>query len=225
MNREIVLTCPRCAQPTAILEARRPSWAHISAFATVRWAEDGPRPIWEGLNAPPAVGAHYLLHVRHPFQASPDRAFWVLFQPVLSSLNGWLECPHELSSSCLVRCGLRAVVSKGAESAVIRIQAREVLAVPDIAARFALDSTGAAFGELADLARHTGNLHSARWGDLVYWEGTLESDIGAWVVCHINLDRQSVVLYGQWDAHQDVVYAGHRPLNAEERAFLRRHVG
>ncbi len=226
MRRERVVRCPCCAAPTADSAARRPAWARMTACATVEWAQDAPDGPGESLSRPPAVGGHYLLLARHPVRAAPAPAFWAFFQPVLSHLNGWVEYPEELRASCLVRCELRAVVCQDLSSSVIRIRVRESLAVPDLTSQVAADSAGAAFGELAHLAPHACTERRVQWGDLLYCEGHMESDIGAWVVCQGSGEPQSVVLYGEWDAHHEVVYAGHRPLTARARdsAAVRRCV-
>lgn len=82
---------------------------------------------WERSSTIPVVGSYRSVLVSHPFNMTVGDTIWSLFQPALSSFNGWDEHPEEINNSAMVKFCFVSILSRNEEKAWIVIRIEDVL--------------------------------------------------------------------------------------------------
>jgi hypothetical protein len=189
----------------------KPAWAALAGYDHVKWLpEPGDEAVT--LNRLPHIGEHYRVLVYPDFQASSHEAFWVLYTPTLTYLNGWSEHPEELLLSALASCSLVSVDALGDREATITVLVDDVITIPQISQRF---PTAGGDTDLADPYKW----HDVRRTDYEPYriiDMNFQSDCGEWLLCQRQASGWVALVYGEWDFSQSLVYVGHRPLTANE---------
>ena len=197
----------------------RPKWARVTGFDNVEWSLEctpRPDPQWSRLEASPVSGGRYGLVGG---QRLPRGSFWVLFRPALSALNGWLEFPAELGSSCVVCCQWEESLGVfdwgvyGKRYGEI-VTVEEVIGLRDLAKRFSPDQSGAV-PELPSQGRLR-----AVWEDLTLFDGNLEGDVAGFLVCRCVNGSHTLLLHGESVWRESFFSAGNRPLSVSEYSSL-----
>jgi hypothetical protein len=179
-------------------------------------------PHWTLLWEAPIVGRAYPLRVWLPFRGALGDAVWVVYPPPASEpeVAEWCDVPAALPTGGLARCRLLAVLSHDEPDPVylpgawLHITVEEVIALPDLAARFPPVSAGRPLPpDIGPAHRHSRGCHQ---DDLQYIAHSAEGDIHEWAVWQRRPDGAAVVLGGERIFDDDIIYAGHRPLSATE---------
>ena len=211
---EIAFRCRTCGAYGEIPGERQPDWASLAGFdSCTEWlvADEGSDPASSSLmQRPPVAGDVCTLRIRYPFRSREGTAFWALFQPAFTAVNGWLEAPEELDASCLVECRDSEVVALTAEVGIIRVEVGQVVSVAAVAERFEPRSGGVLPPYPA-----SGGVRFDR-GEFRVIDWNLEGDAGAWFVCQREERGWVLLLMGEWGHGYDFFYAGHRPLSPSE---------
>jgi len=176
----------------------------------LEWTPDlpaGKSDLWPRLEAAPAVGSRCWLRIYRSFEG--PEVFHALFQPALSSLNGWTVHPAELLDSAVVEC--RKLDAKKGWLHV------EVLSVTPLA-----DLQEPLEEPAADLDWLTGRDHRVRGqaGSLHYFEADFDREDGAWAVCREDDGGQLFVILSQQLARGGPAQSGNRPLTGEQQREL-----
>lgn len=213
MSLEISFKCCSCGQPNAPVQ--RPDWAKLWGFESCHlWLESTvplPGDPIPQLDQLPKARDRRLLIVSHPFRAESDTPFWLHFMRALSSANGWDDNPEELRDSGLVYCRLTADLGPWGDSGrAIEVEVLDSFFTSAAAQRFAPVKSG----KLKEI--YSSGRVSAKCEDMHYLSWNGEGDIGAWFVFQRLSYGWAAIIYGEWDFHQNYVYAGHRPLTAAE---------
>lgn len=215
----LLLSCSVCGS-TERKASATPAWATWSGFGgcaeILGVAAPGQIEVVE--DRPPRVGEHVALRVHHPFRAEEDGEFWALYEPPLARYNGWdADTADELSALTLTRCGLtgaRREVEHGAW--LVSAAVRDAVPLEQIAARCPSSTQG----EVPPIPCDARGLLATRSGALLHLQGSVQGDLGGWHVLHHAQGRWALVLSAVWATHEDSVWIGHRPLDAEALAGL-----
>jgi hypothetical protein len=224
MAERLSFICSACQLDTGTVVPDPPSWARLSGFAgCLRWLAEAPTGGIDSLSPlclpeAPAAGAEHWLAVGKPFHAALGDELWCLYQPPLSYYNGWDDRPDELALSALARCKVLALRDVRAHSAIVHVLVTDVLAFPRIAERFPAGETiGATLLEqIVPRVRR----QASRSGHFSYLDFNLESDVGTWAVIESRQDREYLIVAGEWGWHEDHLFAGNSPLDAEATQAL-----
>jgi hypothetical protein len=204
---------------------RKPAWARVVGFGCAALSSTSPPasgPHWVLLEETPRVGSRYPLAVWLPFRGALGEAIWVVYPPPAADpeMAEWCNVPAVLTTGGLARCRLLAVLSHdepephNLPGAWLEVAIEEVIALPDLAARFAPDSTGRPVPPgLAPDDPYTRGCHE---GHLHYLVNPDEGDVEDWIVWQRHPGGAAVVLGGERIHDDDIIYAGHRPLDKAE---------
>jgi hypothetical protein len=190
----------------------KPAWSALGGYDGVEWLPDQDDETVT-LNRLPQVGEQRMLLVRPDFQVGSHEAFWVLYTPTLTYLNGWSEHPEELLLSALVGCSLLSVDAMTSRNAILTVRVDDVITIPQISQRFPPNGSDAI--HLADPYKW----HDVRRTDYEPYriiDMNFQSDCGEWLLCQRQASGWAALVYGEWDFSQALVYVGHRPLSANE---------
>jgi hypothetical protein len=219
MSIAIAFPCETCDDTGDDVWKFKPAWASIAGYGTrcVHWSKEGSESLdrrWP-MADPPEIGGTYALRVGHLFKGAQAEPFWVLFQPAHSAVHGWEEYPEELGASSMVKCHLLNVrANEGEQSAWLRIHVVDMMRLHELSRRVEVQ-------EADSLPPYpTQRTVRADWGDLTYFNGNMEGDVGVWFVCQRLEERPTLLLYGEWAWHADFVYAGNRRLTHTEFRLL-----
>jgi hypothetical protein len=224
MAERLSFICGACQLDTGTVVPHTPSWATLWGFAgCIRWLAEPPVANVDALSPlclpeAPAPGAEHWLAVGMPFHAALENEIWCSYQPPLSYYNGWEDTPDELVRSALIRCkvlGFRDVLAK---SALMRVLVSGVVAFPAIGQRFPIGETIDA--PLLEQTVPSVRRHAIRWRNFSYLHADLEGDVGAWAVIERREDREYLLVAGEWGWHEDHLFAGNSPLDAEATQAL-----
>jgi hypothetical protein len=222
----VSFVCGACQLDTGSVVPRTPSWAALWGFAgCLRWLAEPPAAGVDALSPlclaeAPAAGAEQWLAVGKPFHAALDQEVWCLYQPPLSYYTGWEDQPDELARSALVRCKVLGFRDVRARSAIVHVLVTDVLAFAQIGERIpAGDTIGASLLEqIVPSARR----QASRLGQFSYLDFNFESDVGTWAIIERRRDREFLIVAGEWGWHEDYLFAGNSPLDAEATQALHR---
>lgn len=203
----------------------KPAWARIAGLGCAELSSTSP-PVtgqhWVLLQETPLVGGTYPLRVWLPFRGALGDYVWVVYPPPTTdpAYTEWCDVPADLPTGGLARCRLLEVLNHDEPDPVygpgawLQVAVEETITLPDLADRFAPDSADRPFPVgLTPFRRHT---HGCHWGDLNYLAYSAEGDVHEWAVWQRTPDGAAVVLAGVRLLDDDIFYAGHRPLTAEE---------
>jgi hypothetical protein len=226
MPARLSFVCGACQLDTGTVVPRTPSWAALWGFAgCLRWLAEPPAAGVDCLSPlclpeAPARDAEHWLAVGKPFHAALGQEIWCLYQPPLSYYNGWDDRPEELARSALARCKMLAFRDVRAHSALVHVLVTDVLAFPQIVERLPVGETIGA--SLLDQLVPPVRRQAARLGRFSYLDFNLESDVGTWAVIERREDREYLIVAGEWGWHEDHLFAGNSPLDAEAAQALHR---
>ena len=218
--------CDACQLDTGTVVPNTPSWATLWGFSgCIRWHVEPPTADVDALSPlclpeAPAAGAEHWLAVGKPFHAALEQDIWCLYQPPLSYYNGWDDRPDELVRSALARCKVLALRDVRTYSAIVHVRVTEVIAFPRIGERFPVGETIGV--SLLEQIVPPVRRQAARLGAFSYLDFNLESDVGTWAVIERRQDREFLVVAGEWGWHEDHLFAGNSPLDAEAAQALHR---
>ena len=224
MAERLSFICGACQLDTGTVVPRTPSWAALWGFAgCLRWLAEAPTAGVDTLSPlclpeAPSPGEEHWLSVWKPFHTALGDEIWCLYQPPLSYYNGWEDKPDELARSALARCKVAGLHDVRTDHALVHVLVSEVVAFPEIGERFpVVETIGAPLLEqtVPPVRRQT-----VRWGNLSYLHADLEGDVGAWAVIETRGDREYLVVAGEWAWHEDHLFAGNSPLDAEATQAL-----
>ena len=168
--------------------------------------------VWPtGLNTLPDVGSRHTLQLKHPFVATDQEPFWMLFEPVLSRVNGWDEHPEEIARSGLVQCRLVELVSADDYRPVVVVAVVQTVVMTGLRDHFPQTDHGALTVEPERVV-----MEVVVRGGLVWRSWSMQSDVGGWGVYLPGDDDWALVLSCQWGFHESHVFAGHRRLTDDE---------
>lgn len=224
MAERLSFICRACQLDTGSVLPRTPSWAAHWGFAgCIRWLPEPPAvgsdtlpPLC--LPEAPSPGEEHWLCVRMPFHAALDHEIWCLYQPPLSYYNGWEDRPDELARSALARCKVLGLRDVRADSALVHVLVGDALAFPEIGERFPVGETIGAL--LLEQTVPPVRRHAVRQGNFSYLSADLEGDVGAWAVIETRRNREFLIVAGEWGWHEDHLFAGNSPLDAEATQAL-----
>ncbi len=178
----------------------------IEVWDELEWAAAKPaNNQFPRLETPPSRGWAKLFR---PFTGE-DR-FHALFQPALSSLNGWTVHPQDLLESAILECQVLTRFKLMLEVEVLKTTRLLDLNLPEEPS-----------ASLGPLETSTGT--RCQSGPLHYFETDYEGDAGGWAVCREAPDgRLHVILANHWtpDTPLPPAQATNRPLTAEQQAHL-----
>jgi hypothetical protein len=226
----VSVVCRRNHNKALKLWEFQPEWAAIAGFGDtcVQWlAKDaygaGSSETWERLNTQPLLNEVYTLRVSTPFTATSAQPFWVLYQPALTSINGWGDPPEEIPLCCLVQAVLLDVIEYGkgqygGDYAWITVQIQQVVPLNEIVQRFPPNSSGEACRMVQQNLSQS--YERVEWEDWTIISVSAQGNVGGWIVTRHYNGSQTIVLYCDWWIDEDDLYAGNRPLTEEEWAQL-----
>lgn len=194
---------------------RKPDWARLTAIEAVEWS-DNEEPhyenIWQRPNAIPLQGSLRAVSLMVAPPTTPS--FWMVFQPALSCLNGWLDNPEELEQSALVEVKLLSTF----EHNWVLVEVLQVIAFTDLADYFPPSSDGDIDELLEKPYPSTSHVHHKNWH---YLHSDYESDIGWWLVFTDDGVTLSILIYGHYSpGGSSEVYSGNRLLSDEEHQHM-----
>jgi hypothetical protein len=205
---------------------RTPAWAALWGFAgCTRWLAERPVPDQEQLSPlclpqSPDVGTEQWLVVGKPFHAALGQDVWCLYQPPLAYYNGWDDRPDELARSALAQCKVLGFGDVRDHSAIVHVRITDVLAFSQIGARLAASETIGA-SQLEQLVPSV-RREASRLGNFSYLDFNFEGDAGTWAIIERRQDREFLIIAGEWGWHEDYLFAGNSPLDAEATQALHR---
>ena len=211
--------CPACGSTERATSAA-PAWATWTGFGSCAEIRGVSRPgqLDAVEDRPPRAGEHVVLRVHHPFRVEEGGEFWALYETPLARYNGWdPDTASELASLTLTRCQLseaRREVERGAWFASASVL--EAVPVGQISAV----CPPITLGEVPVIPCDARGLFATRSDGFIHLEGRVQGDLGGWHVLQRALERWALVLSGVWAMHEDSVWIGHRPLDADELASL-----
>jgi len=226
----VSVVCRNFHNKTIKLWEFQPEWTAIAGFgdSCVKWlAKDacsiGNGKIWERLNTQPLPDEVYTLRVSTPFAATSTQSVWVLYQPALTSINGWGDPLEEIPLCCLVQAVLLDVIEYGREHyggayAWIKVQIQQVVPLNEIVQRFPPNSSGEACRMVQQNLSQ--GYERVEWGDWTIISVSAQGNVGGWIVTKNYNGSQTIVLYCDWWVDEDDLYAGNRVLTEEEWAQL-----
>lgn len=225
MPERLSFVCKACGLDTGTVVPRIPSWAALWGLAgCLRWLAEAPAADAEALSplclpAAPSPGETHWLSVGEPFHAVRGGEFLCLYLPPLSHYNGWENQPDEIGQSALVRCKAVSFRNVTDRSALAEIRIRDVLTLPGIAERLPVGEpiTATLLDQIVSPARR----QVVRCGSFSHLSMNFEGDLGAWAVVETRGDREFLIVAGEWGWHEDFLFAGNSPLDAEATAALR----
>ena len=210
---------PETVSPDCVLGV--PEWADVVGFTNAEWAEnDEPcaGDVWPRLDHVPTESHIYALRVKAPFPCTTDQAAWVIYQPALSSLNGWEEYPAEISGSCIVQIRVLHVLETQGTATWFRVRVERVIGFCAIARQAREARAGHPPSALGDIElRH---MHVTNAGAFALFDSSVESDFGSWLVVEKRDGKHLLLVQGQWGQGTGHFFAGVRVLTEPEWATL-----
>ncbi|WP_030275227.1 hypothetical protein [Streptomyces sp. NRRL B-24484] len=213
-----------CAPRRAWSAAPAPAWAAAAGTALARWPEpDGTESPYDGAGVvptdrTPAAGEERMLGLDGPLLV--DGAFWCLFTPAATAVNGVPDHPDELPGHALVRCTPLAVADARPGGAWVRVTVEEVVRLTEVRERWAPSAAGSLAGLFPPEGARV-DRSSVRCGALRYVEWSAQGDLGRRAVIREADGRSVLLMYGEWSFDEEDVAFGHRPLSAAEAAAVR----
>jgi hypothetical protein len=204
----------------------QPDWAVVCGFGNgcVQWLSrnacgGGSSEIRERLNTQPVLDEIYTLRVSTPFTANSDQPFWILYQPALTSMNGWGDPPEEIPLCCLVQATLHDVIECGradhcGDYAWVNVHIQQVIPLGEIVHRFAETTSGEACRMVQQSLSQ--GYEKIEWEEWTIISVSAQGNVGSWIVTQPHNGYQTIVLSCDWWVDEDDLYAGNRPLTQEE---------
>lgn len=159
---------------------------------------------WMRLSTPPKVGDVHTVKATFPFNFEIGEEFWTLFMPALSYLNGWEYKPEEIPQSALVKCRVESIIEEKLKYAWIEVRVQDVMMLSDIPDRLPAVS----YDEQVDwtIAEFEDRLKYENW---TYYDWNAQGDLGGWSLIYTDeAGVHHLILYAQWDFHEDTIYCG-----------------
>lgn len=176
----------------------------------LEWTPDlpaGKNDLFPRLEAAPAPGDRCWLRIYRDFDGS--EVFHALFQPALSSLNGWTIHPRELLDSAVVECR-----KLGDRKGWLNVEVLSVTPLAELA-----QPHEEPFAELDWLTQVSPRVR-CQAAPLHYFEAAFESESGAWAVAREEAAGQlSIILWNRVERGGPAL-AGHLPLTADQQREL-----
>jgi hypothetical protein len=203
----------------------KPAWAHIAGQGCAALSSTSPpatAPHWVLLQEPPVVGSIYPLRVWVPFRGALEDSVWVVYPPPTSDarMTEWCDVAAALPTGGLARCRLHDVLSHDepdpvyAPGAWLQVAIEEVIALPNLAARFVPANAGRQLP--LGITPVQPYLRGCHTGDLYYLDLSTEGDVHDWAVWQRLPKGAAVVLAGERIFDDDFFYAGRRFLSETE---------
>lgn len=189
----------------------KPKWARLAFIDNVEWSpsqEAHHDDFWLRPDQLPRQGTTRAIKLLMP--PPPTPSFWVIFQPALSTLNGWSEHPEEIKNSALVEVKVQSPLAQN----WILVDVSNVLPFAELSDYFP-PSADDDIDELLDrLYPTTVHVQSENWH---FVHSDLESELGFWMVFTNDGVTLSTLLYGHYmSGSATQAYAGNRLLSDEE---------
>lgn len=160
---------------------------------------------WVRSDRPPMKGEVRTVNVHHPFYMAVGEPFWILYTPVLSSLNGWDSHPEEIEQSSFVRCFIERVLDQNESKAWLQVKILDVLMIRDYNMNFPVrDGSN---GYLDDFEMF-GQPHIFCYKDWLYISAGAEGDLGVWALVKQVNSQYYMLVYGDWGFHKYNAFGG-----------------
>jgi len=186
----------------------------------VQWSDfihedELPQPdveVWERSDEMPQVGSTRFVKASYPFNEQVEERFWALFMPALSELNGWDSYPEEIEKSGMVECTFLRVISQTEREAWIAVRVEKFVSLSEAKHEFRSQHRADILKSFDPFAP----LYTAVSGDWILLEGNVQSNLGVWAVIEKTESGGRMILYGEWEMHNDLVFCGHLELSKQE---------
>ncbi|MFF2889301.1 hypothetical protein [Paenibacillus sp. NPDC057967] len=160
---------------------------------------------WIRSDHPPEKGQVRTVKAAHPFHMMIGEPFWMLYTPVLSSLNGWDSHPEEIEQSSFVHCSIERVLERNDTKAWLRVKVLEVGMIKDYNQCFPVRDGSS--GYLDDFEMF-GEPYLFNYRNWLFISAGAEGDLGVWGLVK-RLDTQyHMLVYGDWGLHKNNAFGG-----------------
>lgn len=158
--------------------------------------------IWQRSDVVPGTGESRLVRIHYPFSQSSGEKFWSLYQPALSSINGWSEYPEEIDASAFVECEVTDIASSTPHEAWARVTVSRVIMVRDAFSTLPVNTESPDF--ITEYSWQEVTPH-ANW---LLLESSYEGDFGESALVRTVGDKYHLVLFSTWGLHESTAYLG-----------------
>lgn len=168
--------------------------------------------LWVWSDKAPEVGEERVVLAHSHFHMTVGESFWILYTPVLSSLNGWDSHPEEIENSAFVKCRLERILVRNEKIGWVSIIIEEVLPLQDHCLQIPpKDGTG-----YTDQLVFYGDPSIFQWNEWFFVSSSAQGDLGAWGLIRKTKENYHLIAMGEWDFHTDIAYGGNLILPERE---------
>ncbi len=161
--------------------------------------------IWARSDTLPKESSVRIVKAQPNFSFVVGEAFWTLYSPALSIINGWDDYPEDIEKSALVRCRLKEVIDYDEYCAWVAVTIKKVILFNDIVNEYPEKIISTNYLESVSIY---GTTYLLEYGDWLYFDCSAQGDIGSWCLVKKNEDNYHLVLYNEWGFHEDFFLCG-----------------
>ncbi|ABC29993.1 hypothetical protein HCH_03233 [Hahella chejuensis KCTC 2396] len=173
---------------------------------------------WMRSEETPVPGDSRVINVRHPFNESAAEAFWTLYTPACSSINGWEEHLEEIDASAFVKCQIERVLSYTEQQAWLKVKVLETITFVEVLNKTPQTEEG------LPIVNNTYQFEAfdlQRLNDWMYFSGSAEGDLGNWMLIKQVDGEARLIAFGEWSFHQQCAYLGNISISDETLQTLK----
>lgn len=204
---EVKFACKSCGKVTGNEIAKYSEFEYYGYEEAVNFIdfEDSKTIYSDNL---PKLNDRRIIAVKHPFCESFDREFWTLYQPGYSKLNGWDEYPEEIDRSAFVKCKLSEIIDRKSDlGMLLQAVVTEVIMLNEAPNIIVPKKEKSSL--LEKIVYYDFKLNRINTiNNWQFYEGSVEGDLGYWMLIKIIHDLPHLIAYGEWTFHQDAAYLG-----------------
>ncbi|AWB46677.1 hypothetical protein DCC85_22560 [Paenibacillus sp. CAA11] len=207
----IALTCPTCGHVSERVKMESELFDLVGFDEIMEWSEyEEEVPAleedhWMRSDEAPVKGALRTVKIKHPFHMTVGERFWILYTPVMSSLNGWDSHPEEIEKSAFVQCAIERVLAEGKSQAWVSVSIHEVLPLGMFSDLFAARDGSRGYLDAFDMFGKPSFYAYQEW---LWMHAGAQGDLGVWGLVKIIDGEYYLLVYGDWDHHTNNVYGG-----------------
>ncbi|WLQ16517.1 hypothetical protein O5O45_11360 [Hahella aquimaris] len=173
---------------------------------------------WMRSEKTPMPGESQMINVGHPFNENTDTAFWTLYMPACSSVNGWDEHPEEIDASAFVKCQIESVLANTEQQAWLKVKVLETITFAEVLNKMPQTEEG------LPIVNNTYQFEAfdlERLNDWMYFSGGDQGDLSHWMLIKEVGEGARLVAFGEWNFHRQCAYLGNISISDETLQTLK----